>query len=86
MILLDIEKAYDTVWITGPLNKLVTFKLPAYLLLILKAVLEEHKFSVHVNEASSIKTTPGWVTSGSGVLQHSSRSTSQIFLTLPTLN
>jgi hypothetical protein len=59
MILLDIEKAYDTVWITGLLYKLMSFKLPPYLLLILKAFLEERKFSVHINnEASYIKATP----------------------------
>jgi hypothetical protein len=65
MIFLDIEKAYDTVWITGLLYKLISFKLPSYLLLILKAFLEEHKFLVHINnEDSSIKTTPAGLPQG----------------------
>jgi hypothetical protein len=40
MILLDIEKAYDTLWIYGLLYKLIILKLPTYLLWILKAFLE----------------------------------------------
>ena len=65
MIFLDIKKAYDTVWITGLLYKLISFKLPSYLLLILKAFLEEHKFLVHINnEDSSIKTTPAGLPQG----------------------
>jgi len=32
MILLDLGKAYDTVWIHGLLHKLIAFKLPTYLL------------------------------------------------------
>jgi hypothetical protein len=58
MILLDIEKAYDTVWIYGLLYKLIIFKLPTYLLWILKAFLEGRTFTIHLNEAfSSPKAT-----------------------------
>ena len=65
MILLEIEKAYDTVWITGLLYKIISFKLPSYLLLILKASLEERKFSFHVhNEVSSMKTNPAALPQG----------------------
>jgi hypothetical protein len=65
MILLDIEKAYDTVWIAGLLYKLILFKIPTYLLWILKAFLEERNFTVHVNEEpSSIKTTPAGLPQG----------------------
>jgi len=59
MLLLDIEKAYDTVWITDLLYKLITLKVPTYLLWILKAFLTERNFMVHINdEPFSIKTTP----------------------------
>ena len=58
MILLDIEKTYDTVWIFGLLYKLIIFKLPTYLLWILKAFLEVRTFTVHLSEAfSSPKAT-----------------------------
>jgi hypothetical protein len=64
MILLDIEKAYDTVWIASLLYKLITFKLLTYLLWILKAFLEEC-ITVHVNEeSSSIKATPAGLPQG----------------------
>jgi hypothetical protein len=59
MILLDIEKAYDTVWIYDILYKLIIFKLPTYLLWILKVFLEGRTFTVHLNEAfSSPRATP----------------------------
>ena len=65
MLLLDIEKAYDTVWITGLLYKLITLKVPMYLLWILTAFLTEPNFTVHVNdESSSIKTTPAGLPQG----------------------
>ena len=35
MALLDLEKAYDTVWITGLLCKLTVLKVPEYLLFVL---------------------------------------------------
>jgi len=58
MVLLDLEKAYDTVWIHGLLYKLITLKLPAYLL-TLKAFLEGRSFTVQLNDTtSSPKTTP----------------------------
>jgi hypothetical protein len=53
MILLDIEKAYDSVWIYGLLYKLIIFKLPRYLLFNLKAFLEGRTFTVHLDEAFS---------------------------------
>jgi len=65
MVLLDLEKAYDTVWIHGLLNKLIVFKLPTYLLFILKAFLEGHSFTVHLHETpSSPKITPSGLPQG----------------------
>ena len=40
MVFLDLDKAYDTVWIHGLLYKLIVFQLPTYLLFILKEYLE----------------------------------------------
>ena len=58
-VLLDLEKAYDTVWIQSLFYKLITFQLPAYLLLILKTFQEGRSFTVHLNDTSSSpKTIP----------------------------
>jgi hypothetical protein len=59
MVLLDLEKAYDTVWISGLLYKLITLKLPNYLIFIIRAFLEGRSFTIHLNDAfSSLKKTP----------------------------
>jgi len=66
MVMLDLEEAYDTVWIHGLLYKLISFKLPTYLLLTLKAFLEGRSFTVHLNDtSSSLKTTPSGLAQGS---------------------
>jgi hypothetical protein len=57
MVLLDLEKAYDTVWIHGLLNKLIVFKLPTYRLFTLKAFLEGRSYTVHLNHTSSSPNT-----------------------------
>jgi hypothetical protein len=51
-VFLDLEKAYDTVWIHGLLYKLITRKLPKYLILILRAFLVGRSFTVHLNDAT----------------------------------
>ena len=59
MVLLDLEKAYDTVWIHGLLYTLIVVKLPTYLLFILKAFLQGRSSTVHLHETpSSPITTP----------------------------
>jgi hypothetical protein len=64
MVSLDIEKAYDTVWIYGCLYKLVSLKLPTYTF-ILRAFLEERSFSVRLNDVfSTPKTTPSGLPQG----------------------
>jgi hypothetical protein len=52
MVLLDLEKAYDTVWIQGLLY------LPTYLLYILSAFLVNRSFTVHLKETSSTAKFP----------------------------
>jgi len=71
MILLDIEKVYDTVWIYGLLYKLIIFRLPPYLLWILKEFLEGRTFTVHLNQAfSSPNATQSGYTKRSGIVDH----------------
>jgi len=58
MALLDLEKAYDTVWITGSLYKLIVLKVPKYLLFVLRSYLEGRTYTVHINDASSTPIRP----------------------------
>ena len=59
MVSLDIGKAYDTVWINGLLYKLTSFKLPTYLIHILKAFLTDRSFIVRLTDTfSTPKITP----------------------------
>jgi len=65
MVLLDLEKAYDTVWIHGLLYKLIVFKLLTYLLFTLKAFLEGRSFTVHLHKMSlSPKIPPSGLPQG----------------------
>jgi len=65
MVSLDIEKAYDTVWIYGLLYKLISLKLPTYLIFILRAFLEGRSFTVRLNNAfSTPKNTPSVLPQG----------------------
>jgi hypothetical protein len=48
LVLLDLEKAYDTVWVSGLLNKLIQYKFPGYLLHFLKSYLTDRTFAVTV--------------------------------------
>jgi hypothetical protein len=58
MVLLDLEKAYDTVWITGLLYKLIDLKVPEYLLFVLRPYLEGRTYTVHINDAYSTPISP----------------------------
>jgi hypothetical protein len=65
MVSLDIEKAYDTVWINGLLYKLILFKLPTYLIFIIKGFLTDRSFTVRLTDAFSIpKNTPSGLPQG----------------------
>jgi len=58
MALLDLEKAYDTVWITGLLYKLIALKLPEYLLFVLRSYLEGRTYTVHIKTPNPLQYTP----------------------------
>jgi hypothetical protein len=55
---LDLEKAHDTVWITGLLYKLIVLKVPKYLLFVLRSYLEGRTYTVHINDAHSTPIRP----------------------------
>jgi hypothetical protein len=53
MVLLDIEKAYDTVWVRGLIYKLITFKFPGYLIYFLHSYLTDRSFAVNISGSYS---------------------------------
>lgn len=55
MFLLDIEKAFDTVWHDGLLYKLISFGIPLNLVKLIQSYLSDRKFVVHIgsNRSSS---------------------------------
>jgi hypothetical protein len=53
LITLDLEKAYDTVWIHVLLTKLISFKFPAYLIHFLHSYLSNRSSSVVVSDDNS---------------------------------
>ncbi|GBN21702.1 putative RNA-directed DNA polymerase from transposon BS, partial [Araneus ventricosus] len=50
---LDIQKAFDRVWIQGLIHKLIRYKTPPHLLQLLKSYLEERKFAVKIGNSIS---------------------------------
>ena len=66
MILLDIEKAYDTVWYNGLIHKLIESKLPEYLVHIIKSYISNRTFYVQINSKySKMQSIPAGVPQGS---------------------
>lgn len=55
MLILDIEKAFDSVWHNGLIHKLIKMKLPTFLTRIINAFVRDRKFAVQVNNASSTR-------------------------------
>ena len=69
LVLLDIEKACDTLWLNGLLLKLISLHLPDYLLFFLKSYLEGCTFTVHLNDSTSTtKPTPSSLPQGAVLL------------------
>ncbi|GBN71585.1 putative RNA-directed DNA polymerase from transposon BS [Araneus ventricosus] len=52
-VFLDVQKAFDRVWIQGLIHKLIRYKTPPHLLQLLKSYLEERKFVVKIGNSMS---------------------------------
>lgn len=66
LILLDVEKAFDSVWHHGLVFKLLNFKFPLYLVRLVNNFLTNRKFCVHFNDTfSEIKAIKAGVPQGS---------------------
>lgn len=53
LVLLDLEKATDTVWYNALLYKLIEIKFPSYLVQTARSCLSNRHFSVYVDNISS---------------------------------
>jgi len=53
MIILDLQKAFDSVWHRGLLYKLHLIKIPDYIIKIIRSYLKDRKFIVSFNGAES---------------------------------
>lgn len=53
LILLDIEKAFDSIWHDGLIFKLIKMKLPTYLIRLINSFIRNRRFAVYVNDSVS---------------------------------
>lgn len=53
MILLDIEKAFDSIWHDGLIYKLIKLKIPTYLIRTINSFIRNRLFTVHINQSTS---------------------------------
>lgn len=66
MALLDIEKAFDTVWIDGITYKLIQYKFPVYLTRLINNYLLGRRFRVKINsQFSEVRNSRAGVAQGS---------------------
>ncbi|GFV43944.1 RNA-directed DNA polymerase from mobile element jockey [Trichonephila clavipes] len=64
-VFLDIQKAFDRVWHTG-LFKLITYKIPPPLILLLKSYINDISFTIKINRTySQIKSSKAGIAQGS---------------------
>ena len=65
-LLIDIEKAFDTVWHSGLIYKLIQYNIPTYLIIMLNSYIKERKMFVFNNgELSRLKIITAGVPQGS---------------------
>lgn len=66
IVLLDIEKAFDTVWHNGLVHKMMLFNFPIYITKLIKSFLTNRTFQVKLkNEESTERMIPAGVPQGS---------------------
>ena len=65
IVLLDIEKAFDSVWHQGLLFKMHNFGYPQYIIQLIKSFLKDRSFQVFLkDEYSSIRQIPAGLSQG----------------------
>ncbi|GFW59949.1 probable RNA-directed DNA polymerase from transposon X-element [Trichonephila clavipes] len=65
-VFLDIQKAFDRVWHTGLLFKLIMYKMPPPLILLLKSYISDRSFTVKINRTfSQVRPAKAGVAQGS---------------------
>ncbi|GFU47199.1 RNA-directed DNA polymerase from mobile element jockey [Trichonephila clavipes] len=65
-VFLDIQKAFDRVWPTGLLFKLITYKIPPPLILLLKSYISDRSFTVKINRTfSQVRSAKAGIAQGS---------------------
>ncbi|GFT79576.1 RNA-directed DNA polymerase from mobile element jockey [Trichonephila clavipes] len=65
-VFLDIQKAFDRVWHTGLLFKLITYKIPPPLIFLINSYISDRSFSVKINRTySQLKKISAGVAQGS---------------------
>ncbi|GFY19421.1 probable RNA-directed DNA polymerase from transposon X-element [Trichonephila clavipes] len=65
-VFLDIQKAFDRVWHTGLLFKLITYKIPPPLILLLKSYISDRSFTVKINRTfSQVRSAKASIAQGS---------------------
>lgn len=53
LVLLDIEKAFDSIWHDGMIYKMIKSKIPTYLIRLINSFLRNRQFKVHINQGVS---------------------------------
>ncbi|MDD9339936.1 MAG: reverse transcriptase family protein, partial [Providencia heimbachae] len=53
LVLLDVEKAFDTMWIPGLLYKLINYNFPRHIILLMNSYLANRSFYVSINNEHS---------------------------------
>ncbi|GFS97291.1 RNA-directed DNA polymerase from mobile element jockey [Trichonephila clavipes] len=65
-VFLDIQKAFDRVWHTGLLYKLIKYKIPPPLILLLNSYINDRSFTVKINRTYSLtKSAKAGIAQGS---------------------
>lgn len=65
IVLMDIEKAFDSIWHNGLIHKIKTYGFPIYIVKIIQSFLSERSFKVVINNTtSSARNIPAGVPQG----------------------